>query len=101
MGIDGRVTSPLSWAAAGSSPAPSATLAATYVLLYKGRGYYASGPSVQNGLQHALQWAAIQAVQTFGGHTYELGHQTDDGIGFFKRGFGKKFGHVDVVRGTV
>jgi hypothetical protein len=100
MDQGGWVASPLSWASSGSGPDPSATLAAAFVLLYKGRAYYASGPSLQPNLQHALQWAAIQAIEHLGGHTYELGHDTDDGIGFFKRGFGKTLGSVDVVRGV-
>jgi len=101
MNPDGRVTSSLSWVASGSGPDPSSTLAAAYVLVYKGRAYYASGPSVQSNLQHALQWAAIQAVARLGGHTYELGHHTDDGIGFFKRGFSKDVGSVDVLNGYI
>jgi len=101
MDNGGRVTSPLSWSAAGSSPAPSTTLSSSYVITYKGHGYYASGPSVQKNLQHALQWVAIQALSENGYNSYELGWLADDGVGFFKSGFGGDVKNIDVLSGTI
>lgn len=101
MDQDGRVTSPLSWSAVGSGPTPSTTLAATYVNLYKGHAYYASGPSMQTNLQHALQWAAMQALSILRCSSYEVGWIKDDGISFFKRGFGGDLKFVDVLGGTI
>jgi hypothetical protein len=101
MDQDGRVTSPLSWPAVGSSPAPSTTLSAAYVNIYKRRAYYASGPSVQTNLQHALQWAAMQVLSELRCASYEIGWIKDDGISFFKSGFGGETKHVDVLSGTI
>ena len=102
MDSDGWVASPLTWPAAGSSPAPSTVLAAAYVIAYKGHGYYASGPSIKKNLQHALQWTAIQVMSNaMHGDSYEVGWLKDDGIGFFKRGFGGDRCGVDVLRGTI
>jgi hypothetical protein len=102
MAEDGRVTSPLSWPAVGSSPASSTTLSAAYINIYKGQGYYASGPSVQTNLQHALQWAAMQALSKMRCASYEIGWiKGDDGISFFKSGFGGEMKFVDVLSGVV
>ena len=102
MDQDGLVASPLSWPVVGSSPTPSTILAAAYVIAYKGHGYYASGPSIEKNLQHALQWGAIQVMSSvLHGDSYDVGWLKDDGIGFFKRGFGGDRCAVDVLRGTI
>lgn len=72
-------------------------VAAIYVLLDKGRAYYASGPSLEPAM-HALQWFVIQALQARGVTEYMLGYEglaTDakgQGIELFKAGFGRTFG---------
>ena len=84
---------------------PDCPLAASLVIEYKGHGYYASGPSMQKNLQHALQWLAIESLTKRGLRTYELGwidrHGKDDSIGFFKRGFGGFLWTVDMVEGVI
>lgn len=102
MDQDGLVASPLSWPVVGSSPTPSTILSAAYVIAYKGHGYYASGPSLKKGLQHALQWGAMQVMSNvLHGDSYEVGWLKEDGIGFFKGGFGGDRCGVDVLRGTI
>ena len=84
---------------------PDLPLAASLVIEYKGHGYYASGPSMQKNLQHALQWLAMESLTKRGLDTYELGwidrHGEDDSIGFFKRGFGGDLWAVDMVEGEI
>jgi hypothetical protein len=84
---------------------PDCPLAASLVIEYKGHGYYASGPSMQSNIQHALQWLAIESLTKRGLDTYELGwinrHGEDDSIGFFKRGFGGFLWTVDMVKGSM
>jgi hypothetical protein len=106
----GRVTSSLPRTSTdGSSPSPSTTTAAAYVINYKGRHYYASGPSRAKNVQHALQWRIIQSLADGGlrgvpGDSYELGwvdKVKDDPIGFFKEGFGGELHAVDCVTGRI
>ena len=66
-----------------------------YVIVYKRRAYYASGPSLVPGAMHALQWDMILGLKTEGVELYELGWQArpgdsekDRGIARFKAGFG-------------
>lgn len=84
---------------------PDCPLAASLVIEYKGHGYYASGPSMQKNLQHALQWLAMESLTKRGLDTYELGwidrHGEDDSIGFFKQGFGGFLWAVDMVEGVI
>jgi len=69
-----------------------ACVAATLALTYKNHAYYASGPSVVRGMQHACQWAMIKDLQDQGMRWYEIGWTGQPGananIEFFKRGFG-------------
>lgn len=94
----------------GSSPSLSTILAATFVVCYKRRAYYASGPSIQRGLQHALQWRVMNDLSRDGFESYELGWcdvsgkdnpGNGNGISFFKRGFGGDEFKVDIVHGKV
>ena len=74
------------------------------VIRYKDYYYYASGPSLEKDIQHALQWRIIQYVASQNGKAYELGwtdKQKDDPIGFFKRGFTNKHSHVDCLTGVI
>lgn len=79
-------------------------VATALVIEYKGRGYYASGASLQPNLQHALQWTAMQSLGRRGGKSYELGwvnrHGENDSIGFFKKGFGGNLYLVDAIAGA-
>ena len=85
----------------GSSPSLSTIRAAAFVVCYKRRAYYASGPSMQQGLQHALQWRIINDLARDGFESYELGWSDGSGISFFKRGFGSDDFEVDVLRGAI
>ena len=102
----GRVTSSLQAhrSTDGAGPSTSTTLACAYVIRYKDYYYYASGPSLEKDIQHALQWRIIQYVASQNGKAYELGwtdKQKDDPIGFFKRGFTNKHSHVDCLTGVI
>jgi hypothetical protein len=109
--LPGRVTSSLPRTSTdGSSPSPSTTTAAAYVINYKGHHYYASGPSLEKNVQHALQWRVIQYLAHRGldgldyGQSYELGwvdKVQNDPIGFFKSGFGGELHGVDCVTGRI
>jgi hypothetical protein len=69
-----------------------ACVASILALTYKNRAYYASGPSVVRGMQHACQWGMIKDLQDHGVGWYEIGWTGQPGantnIEFFKRGFG-------------
>ncbi len=71
-----------------------AVVGAIYVILYKGWAYYASGPSTQRNVQHALQWRVVQELCRRPTAIYEIGwqHHAQDkkgqNIEFYKRGWG-------------
>lgn len=98
----GRVTSSLlaQRSSEGATPSASTILASAYVIRYKNYYYYASGPSVKNNIQHALQWRIIQYIASQNGKAYELGwidKEPKDSIGFFKKGFTDSHHFVDCV----
>lgn len=102
----GRVTSSLQAhrSTDGAGPSTSTTLACAYVIRYKDYFYYASGPSLEKNIQHALQWRIIQYVASQNGKAYELGwidKEPNDPIGFFKRGFTNEYGYVDCLTGVI
>ena len=78
--------------------AEDSCVGSVYVINYKGRAYYASGPSLIKNIQHACQWTMIRALKAaFDSGTgtirsYEIGWLAEpDGKGsieFFKSGFG-------------
>jgi len=86
---------PLQRVTGGASPPSSTTVAAAYVIQYKDRAYYASGPSVRDNVQAACLWEAMQVVRV---PQFEVGWVAEpDGspsIEFFKSGFG---GEVEPV----
>jgi hypothetical protein len=104
-GVDGRkeTASPVSCVgtiADGSSPSPSTIcVAASYVITYKDRSYWASGPSLERSVQHACQWVSMTQSTA---REYEIGWIGDpDGkasIEFFKAGFGGQLEPVIVLR---
>ena len=69
-------------------------VAAAYAIVYKRRAYYASGPSTERDVQHAVQWALVKHLAAIGAEYYETGYLPDDpsdkdrGIQKFKEGFG-------------
>jgi hypothetical protein len=89
---------PLQRVTAGASPA-SSTIASAYVIQYKDRAYYASGPSVRDNVQAACLWEAMQVVRV---PEFEVGWMAEpDGsatVEFFKKGFGGQMEPVLVVQ---
>jgi|TARA_R110002020_G_scaffold166144_9_gene354002 hypothetical protein len=89
---------PLQRVTAGASPA-SSTIASAYVIQYKDRAYYASGPSIRENVQAACLWEAMQVVRV---PQFEVGWMAEpDGsanVEFFKKGFGGRMEPVLVVQ---
>jgi hypothetical protein len=88
----------------GSSDCSSqslSTLSAAYVITYKNRAYYASGPSLVKNTQHRLQWEVMQDLSSLNVHDYELGWISDDGVGFFKSGWGHETEVIENASGQV
>jgi hypothetical protein len=95
-----RTSGPRVGIADGSSPSPSTIcVAASYVITYKDRSYWASGPSLERSVQHACQWVSMTQSTA---KEYEIGWIGEpDGkasIEFFKAGFGGHFEPVLVMR---
>ena len=69
-------------------------ISAAYVIHEGTWAYYASGPTLRQNVQHALQWTILQALKNYGVTHYELGFlpeaptAKDHGIQIFKTGFG-------------
>jgi hypothetical protein len=67
-------------------------VAAVMALVYRGRAYYASGPSVRRGVQHGVLWAMSKHLADEGVGEFEIGWTGQPGgsesVEFFKRGFG-------------
>jgi hypothetical protein len=85
----------------GSSP-PTSTrpVAATAMaFVYKKRAYYASAASREPNVQHACQWAMMCDMASNSIQKYEIGWvgRADDGIEFFKQGFGGELVNMQAV----
>lgn len=68
-------------------------VAAAYWIVYQGGAYYASGPSIEKNVQHAVIWKSIELLKARGVRLIELGDigwmtTKEEGISRFKRGFG-------------
>jgi hypothetical protein len=68
-------------------------VAAVYWIIYQGGAYYASGPSLEKNIQHAVIWKSLELLKAMGVRLIELGQidgETDKekSIGHFKAGFG-------------
>ena len=70
------------------------TVGFAYAVINGSWAYYFSGATVEDNVQHALQWRLILELKARGVTTYEIGwqgHAEDEkgkAIEFFKRGFG-------------
>jgi len=69
------------------------TVAAAYWIVYQDKAYYASGPSVERSVQHAVIWESLIWLKANGVTLAELGQidgETDKekNVGKFKAGFG-------------
>ena len=68
-------------------------VAAAYWILYCDEAYYASGPSIEKNVQHAVIWKSLELLKAMGVRLAELGDigwrtTKEEGISKFKRGFG-------------
>jgi hypothetical protein len=68
-------------------------VAAAYWIVYQGSAYYASGPSVERSVQHAVIWESLIWLKANGVTLAELGQidgetEKERNIGKFKAGFG-------------
>lgn len=84
-----------------SSQSLSTILSAAYVITYKNRSYYASGPSLVKNTQHRLQWEVMRDLSSRNVKDYELGWLSDDGVGFFKSGWGHETEVIENASGEI
>lgn len=83
-----------SWAFVVGAAAEYQWQAFAYVVVYKRRAYYASGPSLRRDLMHAVVWRAICEAKSRGCEAFELGWQghaqaeKERHVELFKAGFG-------------
>ena len=79
-------------------PHPNQCVAASYAIIYKNRAYYASGPSLERNVQHALQWETMRSVNVSDYEIGWIGEPNGKGsIEFFKSGFGGVLEPVTVL----
>lgn len=72
---------------------PRKYVAAAYWIIYEHGAYYASGPSVEKNIQHAVIWKSLELLKAMGVTKVELGQVDGEtakerNIGTFKKGFG-------------
>ena len=76
-------------------------VASVVAFVYRRRAYYASGPSIRRGVQHAVLWAMSKHLADEGVEAFEIGWTGQPGgsenIEFFKRGFGSSRESVVVL----
>jgi len=70
-----------------------ANIASALWILYEGGAYYASGPSVEKNVQHAVIWKSLELLKAKGIRLVELGQidgetEKEKNIGKFKGGWG-------------
>lgn len=68
-------------------------VAAAYWIIYQGKGYYCSGPSIVRNVQHAVIWHSLELLKARGVTMVEMGQvdgatDKEKNIGRFKSGFG-------------
>ncbi len=78
-------------------------VAAALWIIYNGCAYYASGPSLEKDVQHALIWHSLLILKDFGVNLVELGQidgktEKEKAIGFFKKGWGGASVPFTIVR---
>lgn len=67
-----------------------------YWILYAGCAYYASGPSIEQNVQHAVIWKSLELLKARGFKKAEIGDisghtEKEQNIAKFKKGFGGDF----------
>ena len=75
-----------------ATPKPAA---AAYWIIYQDCAYYASGPSIERKVQHAVVWYSLEYFMATGIRLVELGKidgetEKEKAVGFFKSGWGGK-----------
>lgn len=81
-------------------------VAAAYWIIYQGCSYYASGPSIEKNIQHAVIWKSLELLKARGVQFVDIGQidgetEKERAISFFKTGFGgfaKPFSIVRVIQ---
>lgn len=81
-------------------------VAASLWIIYQGSAYYASGPSLEKNVQHAVIWKSLQLLKERGVTLVELGQidgetEKEKNIGKFKAGFGGEAKPFTIVRRIV
>lgn len=77
--------------------------AAAFWIIYDGSAYYASGPSAEGNIMHAVIWKSLQLLKARGVTFVELGQidgetEKERNIGKFKAGFGGEAKPFTIVR---
>jgi hypothetical protein len=72
---------------------PRKYVAAAYWIIFNHGAYYASGPSLERNVQHAVIWKSLWLLKAMGVTMVELGQVDGEtakerNIGLFKKGFG-------------
>ena len=81
-------------------------VAAALWIIYKGCAYYASGPSLEKNVMHAVIWKSLQLLKERGITLVELGQidgetEKEKNIGKFKSGWGGEAKPFTIVRRLV
>ena len=81
------------WIRQGNGMLVGCNAAFAFWILYEGGAYYASGPSVEKNVQHAVIWKSLELLKAQGIRLVELGQidgetEKERNIGKFKAGFG-------------
>jgi len=81
-------------------------LAFAYWIIYQGSAYYASGPSIEKNIQHAVIWRSLLMMRDLGVRYVDMGQieggemtKKERDIALFKRGFGGENKLFVVVKG--
>jgi len=74
-------------------PRTHVSVAGALWITYKDAAYYASGPSMVKGVQHAVVWKSLAALKSSGYRFVDMGQidgatEKEQNIGKFKQGFG-------------
>lgn len=74
-------------------------------IIYRGCAYFASSPSVENNIQHAIIWRSFRLLKEKGVTLIDMGQidsmtEKEKSIGFFKSGWGGESRPFTIVRRT-
>lgn len=77
--------------------------ACVFWIIYRGCAYFASGPSIERGVQHAVIWKSLELLKARGIQFIDMGQidgetEKEHNIGKFKAGFGGRAVPFQIVR---